>query len=243
MTNLQTYPVAHPGRVKDCLFVHGFDIGGVVERGMKYHVFDRALTAMSAITDSAGVTLVPVYTNIRHLCDDRDLWLDKFFGAVLAAAAHAFSSRLDLVYIAASYDIPNLGPCGSHPLLDPEYSSFDLKIKHRDPALSRLEKIQLLADWPQALKNLRVCLANVKDLLNCGKCEKCVRTMLGLEAVGVLDKTGAFAQNTVEPELLTKFRITIRHREPFYRELLQPLAARGRNDLVSMIEKKLTSND
>jgi len=237
--NKKNYPEQHPGLIKDCLLVHGFDIGGVVERGMKYHVFDRAKAALSGVANDANVKLIPVYTNIRHLCDERDLWLDKFFGAVLASVAHAFDSRLNLVYIASSYDIPNLAPCGSHPLLDPEYSSYDLRIKHRDVALSRLEKLRIVADWDVAFQNFRVCLANVEDRLNCGKCEKCVRTMTELVAIGALDKTRAFVENDVSPELLSSFDITIRHRASFYEEMLLPLKERGRDDLVKTIKNML----
>ena len=237
--NKKTYPEQHPGSIKDCLFVHGFDIGGVIERGMKYHVFDRAKMALSEVAKDAKVTLIPVYTNIRHLCDERELWLDRFFGAVLAAVAHAFSSRLNLVYIASSYDIPNLTPCGSHPLLDPAYSSYDLRIIHRDLALSRLEKLRIVADWDVAFQNFRVCLANVPDRLNCGKCEKCIRTMTELLAIDALDKTKAFVENDVTPEQLAQFNITIRHRDSFYREMLSPLKKQGRDDLVKTIKKML----
>ena len=237
--NKKTYPEQHPGSIKDCLLVHGFDIGGVIERGMKYHVFDRAKEALSEIAKDANVTLIPVYTNIRHLCDERELWLDRFFGAVLAAVAHAFSSRLNLVYIASSYDIPNLTPCGSHPLLDPAYSSYDLRIIHRDLALSRLEKLRIVADWDVAFQNFRVCLANVPDRLNCGKCEKCIRTMIELLAIAALDKTKAFVENDVTPELLAQFDITIRHRDSFYREMLSPLKKQGWDDLVNTIKKML----
>ena len=237
--NKTNYPEEHPGSIKDCLLVHGFDIGGVIERGMKYHVFDRAKAALSAVAKDANVTLIPVYTNIRHLCDERDLWLDKFFGAVLASVAHAFASRLDLVYIASSYDIPNLVPCGSHPLLDPEYSSFELRIKLRGLSLSRLEKLRLVADWDVAFQNLRVCLANVENRLNCGRCEKCIRTMTELVAIGALDKTDAFVENDVSPELLSSFNIKIRHRAPFYHEMLSPLKERGRDDLVRTIKSML----
>jgi hypothetical protein len=233
--NKLNYPEEHPGSIKDCVLVHGFDIGGVVERGMKYHVFDRARAALSAVAKDAHVTLIPVYTNIRHLCDERDLWLDKFFGAVLASVGHAFASRLHLVYIASSYDIPNLVPCGSHPLLDPEYSSFDLRINLLGLYLSRLEKLRLVADWDVAFQNFRVCLANVADRLNCGKCEKCVRTMTELVAIGALNKTQAFVENDVSSDLFSGFKITIRHREPFYRDLLPLLKERGRDDLVRTI--------
>jgi hypothetical protein len=237
--NKMNFPEQHPGAIKDCLLIHGFDIGGVIKRGMKYHVFNRAKAAMSLVAEDANVTLIPVYTNIRHLCDERDLWLNKFFGSVLAAVAHTFDSRLGLVYIASSYDIPNLAPCGSHPLLDPEYSSFDLTIKHTDLALSRLDKLKIVADWDVAFQNFRVCLANVKDRLNCGKCEKCVRTMTELLSIGVLHKTSAFVENDVSPELFSGFDITIRHRAPFYEEMLPLLKERGRDDLVQTIKGML----
>ncbi len=234
------YAPQHPGLVKDCFMIHGFDIGGVVKRGMKYHVFDRAKAAMASIAKDAKVKLIPVYTNIRHLCDDRDLWLEKFFGAVLAAVAHTFVSRINLVYIASSYDIPNLVPCGSHPLIDPAFSSYDLRIIHRDVELPRMDKIRLIADWDVAFQNFRVCLANVTDHLNCGKCEKCVRTMTELAAIGALAKTKAFFEDDVTADHFAPFEINIRHREPFYEELLPLLEKQGRFDLVNTIKGKLS---
>jgi len=233
------YPCSHPGYVKDGFFLHGFDIGGVVERGMKYPVFDRAMESMVNITNDADLSLIPVYTNIRHLCDERDLWLNSFFGSVLAAIAHSFTRRMDLVFIASSYDIPNLHPCGSHPLLDPEYSSLDLRIRHRDYQLPRIEKIKIVSQWDVAFQNFRVCLANVPDRLNCGHCEKCVRTMTELTALGLLDKTRAFVEDEITAEHISQFDITIRVRPPFYRPLIPLLRQQGRDDLVSAIERQL----
>jgi hypothetical protein len=236
---MDNYAPTHPGYPRDALLVHGFDIGGVVERGAKYHVFERAKAAMAPVAAAAGLTLIPVYTNIRHLCDNRDLWLNQFFGAVLAAAAHAFSARIDLAWLASSFDIPHLHPCGSHPLLDPEYGSHDLSIRHRDAGLARMEKLKIVAAWDVAFQNFRVCLANVPDRLNCGRCEKCLRTMLELETLGLLDKTRAFADDAVDPQWLDAFSITIRGRESFYEELLAPLRRRGRGDLADKIAAKL----
>lgn len=233
------YPQGHPYRAQDGLMVHGFDIGGVVERGAKHHVFERAKSHMAPVADDTGLTLIPVYTNIRHLCDQRELWLNFFFGAVLAAAAHAFFRRVERANVAASYDIPNLAPCGSHPLLDPAYGSAEVQIRHCDVEMSRVDKLRLIAEWPVALDNFRVCLANVPDRLNCGRCEKCVRTMCGLAAIGALEKSRAFAENDIDPALFDRFKITIRHREPFYEELLEPLREQGRHDLAELIERKL----
>ncbi len=237
--NMERYPAGHPARVADALLVHGFDIGGVVERGAKYPVFERARAAMAPVAEEAGLEMVPVYTNIRHLCDERELWLNRFFGAVLAATAHAFSGRMDLVYVGSSYDLPHLHPCGSHPLLDPEYSSYGLRIRHRDTAFSRMDKMAVVSKWQTAFDHMRVCLANVPDRLNCGRCEKCVRTMTGLAALGLLDKTAAFNGEDVTPAHFDAFRITIRGRAPFYEEMLPGLRSRGRDDLAAVIEKKL----
>ncbi len=237
--NRLNYPKGHPGYVKDSFFLHGFDIGGVKERGTKYHVFDRAMDAILKITRDAGTCLIPVYTNIRHLCDERELWLDSFFGAVLAAMAHTFSNRINLMFIGSSYDIPNLHPCGSHPLLDPEYSSYGLRLRHRDYEMSRLEKIRIVSDWDAAFQNFRVCLANVPDRLNCGKCEKCVRTMTELTALGVLHKTRAFVEDEVTQKDIEQFDITIRVRPPFYRPMIPLLRQQGRDDLADTIDRLL----
>lgn len=237
--NRLAFPRTHPDAIQDGFLVHGFDIGGVIERGAKMHVFERAKAHMAEVARDAGITLIPVYTNIRHLCDQRELWLTYFFGAVLAAVGHTFAPRTHLVHLAASYDLGHLVPCGSHPLLDPLYGSADLEIRHCDAELKRIDKLRIVADWPAAFDNFRVCLANVPDRLNCGRCEKCVRTMTGLVAIGRLADSRAFVENDVSPEMLDPFKITIRHREPFYFEMLEPLKTAGRTDLVAKIEKKL----
>ena len=236
---MDTYDRSHPAYPRDALLIHGFDIGGVISRGAKYHVFERAKAAMAKVAADAGLTMIPIYTNIRHLCDDRDLWLNYFFGAVLAATAHALAPRINLAWLASSYEMPHLPPCGSHPILDPAYGSADLAIRHRDINLSRMDKLKIVSGWDTAFQNIRVCLANVPDKLNCGRCEKCVRTMMGLEALGLLNKTRAFDDDTVDPAWLDAFSITIRGREPFYVELLDPLKKCGRTDLAKKIEEKL----
>jgi hypothetical protein len=123
-----------------------------------------------------------------------NLWLNSFLRC--GSGCHGpwvQPAVINLMFIASSYDIPHLHPCGSHPLLDPEYSSYGMRIRHRDYEMSRLEKIKIVSQWDIAFQNFRVCLANVPDRLNCGKCEKCVRTMTELTALGLLHKTRAFA--------------------------------------------------
>ncbi len=152
--NHRNFPVGHPGRVRELFLVHGFDIGGVVARGAKYEVFRRARERLGRVAAEVGCPLVPAYTNLRHLHDERMFWLNRFYSAVLAAVAHAFVGRYDLFYLASGLDLAKLDPCGSHPLLDPEYGSYDLRFKHAHLELARIAKIKFLADWPAALDNL-----------------------------------------------------------------------------------------
>ena len=50
-------------------------------------------------------------------------------------------------------------------------------------------------------------------------------------------------EDDVTPEMLDAFKITIRHRDPFYREVLPLLEARGRTDLTNKINAKLAGSD
>lgn len=235
-TNRLDFPSEHPGSFKDGLLIYG------IERGAELKYFEQAVKSLSVIAQDADIKLIPVYTNVRHLDEDSAFWGQEFQGAVLCAVAHAFSRRLTTVTIPSSFDIDHLYPYGSHPLLDSNYSSSDLQVRHDSILLSRLTKTKIVADWDVALQNLRVC--NKKDLikageLNCGKCEKCIRTMTGLLALGKLDKAPTFPEADVTENLLVT-NAYIKHppyAEFYYRELITPLAAKGRHDLVRGIER------
>ena len=93
-----------------------------------------------------------------------------------------------------------------------------------------------------ALQHLRVCnqfKAYRPGALNCGKCEKCVRTMLALAALGVLHKTQAFPHQDISEDLVHSMRKLRHAKAPFYEELIAPLLAGGRDDLARAVESKL----
>ena len=238
--NRLNFPQEHPSSIKDGLLVYGL-LKGEDEFNP---AFKRVIGAVSEIARDADLTLIPINTNIyTHLRDlDRDFrfWRYEYQGAALSAIAHAFSRRLTKVSIAATYDLPNLDVWGSHPLLDSNFSSSNLQIQHENIALSRLGKTKLIADWDLGLKNLRVCNNSQiyeSDLLNCGKCEKCVRTMTALIALNLLQQTDAFpASDITESHLVAKARIGDSYEASCYRELILPLSARGRYDLVRGIQ-------
>lgn len=203
--NRLDFGLDHPAAIKDGLMVHGI-------ADTTIEAFEQAMISLTPVAQEAGINLIPVYTNIyTHVQDleykDYKFWRMYFGGAALAAIAHAFASRLNLVYIAASIELRSVTePWGTHPLIDPNYSSNDLRIKHDGVHLTRLDKTKLVAEWDTGLKNLRVCddLNLPSGYLNCGRCSKCTLTMTTLAALNALHKTNVFPVQDISKEMLIK---------------------------------------
>ena len=244
--NRLNFPLEHPGSIQDGLIIYGQNI----ESDNRPESFEKAVNALSEVAMDSGITLIPIYTNIRSLDEDAEFFVTQFHGAILGAVAHALAHRLTSVSISSSDEIPTLSllkrqhfkPFGSHPLIDPNYSSSDLQIRHEGITLSRLDKTKLVADWDVALQNIKVCQPNWPSE-NCGRCEKCVRTMLALLALGALKRTKAFPQDDVFEDLVSKVNIkrpimkNSYSVEDNYLELIPALMKIGRKDLVQAIEQ------
>lgn len=75
--------------------------------------------------------------------------------------------------------------CGSYEMLSlPLLSTHNLRIYSEGEGMSRLTKLKTVVKYRPSYKYLNVCL---KEGDNCGTCEKCSRTLLGLDALGALD--------------------------------------------------------
>jgi hypothetical protein len=185
--------IKHRDEVENLVLVHGFDI-------------PLADTATFALTEAQareaarlfGKRLIVVRTNLHFEQPKMPCNWGMYHGAGLEAVAHALAPNHGRIYIASSYSYADLHPWGSHPLLDPLWSTEALQIAH-DGGETRMDKLRTLVQYPEALARLRVCLENLGDY-NCGICEKCLRTMLGLQALGV-DRSAAFP-DTLTPQLV-----------------------------------------
>ena len=83
------------------------------------------------------------------------------------------------------YDIPG-SSCGSYEMLSlPLLSTHNLRVYSEGEGMSRMTKLKSVVKYAPSYKYLNVCLDEGD---NCGKCEKCVRTLLGIDALGALDK-------------------------------------------------------
>lgn len=237
--NRLTFPPEHPRYIRDGLLIFG------LEQDIP-EIFEYVKESLAEAARQIDIDLIPVYTNLYLPYREEDsqnhwnLWRYKFMGGGLAAVAHALARRFSQVSISPDYDIPNFHPNGSHPLLEPNYSSMDLRIRYDGTDLSRFERTKLIADWSSPLSHLRVCNRYKQyepGKFNCSKCEKCIRTMLAFLALGVLDRSKSFLGNDVSAEMLSD--ISIERKTYFYQELIEPLRQNGRPDLATVIEEKL----
>jgi hypothetical protein len=241
--NQLNYPPSHPRSIKDGILVYGI-LKGEDERDPSFRNVVDAIEIMAKDADINLITIASnAYSHIRDLDPDFQFWKLEFQGAFLAAVAHSLENRFATVSIASTYDLANLDPWGSHPLIDHHFSSNRLNIRHENAHLSRLDKTKLIGDWDVALKHLRVC--NEKSSYsqgndNCGQCEKCLRTMTALLALGLLERTTTFPQTDLSEEQLVKgSRITDSYEAACYRELMPLLSRMGRDDLVRGIRRVL----
>lgn len=239
--NRLNYPRKHPGYLKDSLLIYGLELDDP-------QAFQYVYDSLQPVAELFGLHFIPVYTNLylEYRKEDANnrfcFWRYYLVSAALSAVGHAFAKRLDSVSIASDYTLQQSVPHGSHPFLDSYYSSFDMSVHHEMFTMSRYEKVRLISDSEQMLANLRVCnMFNryQEGALNCGKCEKCIRTMLALLAMGKLEQTSAFPVHDISPELARKAIRLKAMIGPFYNELIEPLTKAGRTDLVQVIHEKM----
>lgn len=173
-------------RINMLIFVLGFDVA-LDDKPLG----SRVISALRSAATQFNLPLIEVETNLRQFTDRYAHW-DLAHGAALASVGLQLAGQLHTLYIPASDSYADLEPNGSHPLLDPLWSTEDLRIIHDGCEAHRVQKAALIAQSDVALQTLRVCWQNPNSAYNCGRCEKCLRTMVNLQAVGALEKCTTF---------------------------------------------------
>jgi hypothetical protein len=231
-------PPGHPDRPSAAIVVDYQDVGGL-DRNETDARFATSMSTSRRMCADIGLEVIPVRSNFCTLNRGMHFWMYRYHGAFLASMAHFLGREFRLCYIASTYPATHLVPWGSHPQLDPFYSSQHVRMSHDGIELSRLQKVEALRDWPAALDHMYVCTSNTSDGKNCGTCEKCVRTRVHLLVAGVLRDAGAFAGDDVNEAEIRSVRIKSEYARSCFEEALPGLRQRGRRDLVAAVERIL----
>jgi hypothetical protein len=236
-------PADHPAAIRGTLLITFEKRPSASSDEFSRRVRGR-LTPAAAVASDAGVEAIPVVSNVWWLVNNGYFYDERWHGAVLGSAAAFFSRRFRRAYIASSSYPGDVYPWGSHPWLDPYYSSSHFQVENHGLGMSRLDRTALVADWPAGLNNVRVCQKD-DPAVNCGTCEKCIRTMTALVCLGKLSECTAFPVDDVSDELIdTIDTYDMLHTDlqtiP-YRDMVPALERCGRNDLAAAVQAVLGS--
>ena len=186
LDSLYTF-LKHREEITDLIFVHGLDV-----KLSDTSLLEKTSKKIREFASAFGVNVVEIETNIRELLDPYVDWLFWGHGAALAAIGHLLYPDFHRLYIAASNTYADLYPCGTHPVLDHLWSTEALAFVHDGCEATRVEKAALVSKSDIALHTLRVCWENPNSAYNCGRCEKCLRTMINLKVNDVLERCTTF---------------------------------------------------
>jgi hypothetical protein len=192
--------------------------------------------SLNKVAQAIGSKPVFIRTNVRRHPLFHGVSWDRTHGGVLAAIGHTLSGHVDRVRIPTGLPMDRDVPWGSHPRLDPQWSSSHFTVERAGPDLPRLQKIADIADQSLAQAHLRVCLQDSNPSGNCSRCARCMLVMIALEAAGQLRHCTAFSGQAELAERVRRLRRS-RDRYATYDELqrtahFEPELDRALRDLV-----------
>lgn len=219
------------GDITSLVFARGLDIP-LEERDFFHMVSSRLREAAHGLS----LPLLEPESNFRSILDASGLWLEHTHGAAIASNALALAPQhFSKLYIPSTQSYRYIGPLGSHPMLDSLWSTEYLRIDHDSFGVDRAHKTAEIAHSEDARRYLRVCWES-RSGYNCGVCEKCTRTMIGLELAGVLDRFGTFP-DTLDLHRVETMRLSDESKIDMVQDSLDIARERpGNEDLVAALE-------
>ena len=244
-TQLAPQPDTDDFRLTHALMVNGFDqIVDFEDTGSSKRLHD----VYRPMLEKLGVRLLMIDSNLKFFRDAvfNAHELARSYGSPLSACVHACQKIFGRFSLSghATYAYQDLEPLGSHPVLDHHLSTDQLQMIHYGSATSRVEKLRYLTRFPEVRESLRVCFNDVRfdethgTVVNCCRCEKCVRTIVTLDILGMTKEFRSFPLQFpmaayMQPQALAASKSV------FLRDNLRLARREGRQDWVQSLEQGL----
>ncbi len=164
------------------IYVCGYDVK--LAEADRLEKIEQSLRRIGA---ALGKRVILLRTNLCQHPVMKTINWERLHGAALAAAGHLLDDVIKNVVISSSFTTHQFEPWGTSWKTDIFWSSGRVTFEHYGEDLWRFEKLGKIVDLPFVQENLRTCWKHLTDDLNCGRCEKCTRTMLALCAYGRLE--------------------------------------------------------
>jgi hypothetical protein len=240
-TNRLHFPPEHRQSLRTGVFVFGFNSFDFVSGrpdADRTRAFEAYRERLSAFAAQQRLDVIRVETNLLHLATYEAIE-NRIWGVALASAGMAVGGEFSDLWL-GSDGLP-VEVHGDQASLLTSLSNSGLQLHLGQPASSRLDKMRLVADWSPARSVARSCFwydLPEEGRVNCGRCEKCVRTMLALVGIGRLQDFQTFETDDVRPELVASISGSVtKDSMDFYPPLVGLLRMAGRADLASEVER------
>lgn len=200
---------------------------------------------LGKIVGQLGREVIPFVTNIRYGEHEletpysvEELMCGVAHGCALAVFPHLFSRRYREMIIPSTHTYDSLIAWGSHPLTDRLLSSATLDVVHDGATFGRIAKTELVASNEAYLDLMHVCWIDLA-LGNCSICEKCIRTMLTLDLLGLKGKGAPFDWRKYSMRRVSRAILKDDNAKLYFLEILEKARELGRNDIVEAVENSL----
>jgi len=231
-------------KISHLILVRGFDIALGHEDDK---IWDKILHNAKAVAQKYNKQLIPVITNIKYGYNDTatlKFWLESAFGSGCASVGLVFQDFFSEIFIPSSMAYNELIPHGSHPVLDPLWSTEKLEFIHSGCEATRFHKIERqVAKSEMALNTLRVCWENRDKMYNCCNCEKCLRNMTCLEILGKIKDAKSFPEK-LDVKKISGLRISDANFMVFlfWKELAEKAKENNKDKLAAAIRRMLRAS-
>jgi hypothetical protein len=150
-------------------------------------MFQRMFARCEETVKTLNLELLPIRTNCRTVFTLN--WL-IWHGPAVAACLQLFKGICGVGLLGGTYGCKDqLFPFGSNPITDSMLSTAGFKIIHDGIAYTRIKKFAALTEWQAGYNALRICFTGIdKGIIqegNCGKCSKCIRSLLRIHFEGL----------------------------------------------------------
>ena len=245
--NRRRFPLQHPNSIQTVLYAFGFsflDRPHGNESSFMRARYEAQAKRLEKLGKQIGFDVIRLDTNIRQLHPFRGAFYyaahsGAFLAPLIASPGYLSNALIGSVGEQGTTQVPH----GSHPLLDIQYSTAAVQVSHMQAQVARLDKIRMIADWEPAFNTLQVChgwWTTSPREANCSRCEKCVRTMIGLLIAKGLHRFNTFQHNEVTPKMVDNIKIQARYDYLTMPEVIQGLQSIGREDLIQAIQAQIT---
>jgi hypothetical protein len=134
------------------------------------------------VAEARQIDAAVISTNLRSHPSFAPVNWERTHGGALAALGHLLDRRIGTLALASSFTVEHARPWGSRWDLDPLWSSTSMQVRHVGHDRRREEKIADLGEDELVWRHLQVCWEHRSSVGNCGRCDKCLVTAVGIAA-------------------------------------------------------------